>query len=400
MGPQLHKRLPREAVAEILAAFNDGHLSEEQACTLLGVKRTRLYELRKEWLKARPHGDFQPRRVRKMPGRSLPPAIEAFLHEELRYLRDEAQAFRGRFNFAVMAEAVERKFERRMHRNSVRRFALRHGYYHQLPEETRKVYIRFESAGPGALYQHDTSRHVWLPGTGCYQDLILTQDDYSRKVVWAQLLERETAWAHLCAVRTTLTRYGRPLAYYVDQHSFFRFVAHRGVHVTYRLGEDEGNVQFRRALLAVEVGVIYARRAQAKGKIEKRFDYFQRRLPPLCERYRIHNVTEAAPLLDELVGYYNERRVHAETGEIPEERWTRGVREGRSRLRSLPADTDLDVIFSLQVTRKVRPDGTIQFGGRVWPIGRLAGRQVVVCFQPDQRLIVLHEGRRIGDYRL
>ena len=61
-------------------------------------------------------------------------------------------------------------------------------------------------------------------------------------------MEKETSFAHLQTVRDTVSVYGLPLSYYVDEHSIFRFVERRGVHVTYNLGKDEGKVQFKRAL--------------------------------------------------------------------------------------------------------------------------------------------------------
>lgn len=94
----------------------------------------------------------------------------------------------------------------------MRRWAVREGYYHQTAAETRQVYVRWESAGPGALWHHDTSHHRWLPGVDGYQDLILTQDDYSRQIVGWRLEGQERLWDHLCMVRDTIARWGRPLA--------------------------------------------------------------------------------------------------------------------------------------------------------------------------------------------
>jgi hypothetical protein len=120
-----------------------------------------------------------------------------------------------------------------------------------LPEEKKKLYARFETPGPGFLFQHDTSKHQWVPALGGYQFLILTKDDYSRLFVGAQLIERGGIFEHLEVARRTVERYGRALAYYVDQHSIFRFVEHHGVHVRYLLGFDEGEIQFRRALHSI-----------------------------------------------------------------------------------------------------------------------------------------------------
>lgn len=132
MASQLHKRLPRDKVVEVLSAFNAGDLSEARACALLGVKRSRLYTLQRAWLNARrsENGEFRLRQQRQTaPARGFPSEIAAFLHNALRDLRDEAQVSGKRLNFAALAAVVERKFGRRMHRNSVRRFAIRHGYY-------------------------------------------------------------------------------------------------------------------------------------------------------------------------------------------------------------------------------------------------------------------------------
>jgi hypothetical protein len=50
MGKQIHKRLCVEFVEEILEAFNKQEITEKTACELLGIKRARLYKLRKHWL--------------------------------------------------------------------------------------------------------------------------------------------------------------------------------------------------------------------------------------------------------------------------------------------------------------------------------------------------------------
>ena len=124
---------------------------------------------------------------------AFPPEVQQFLHEQLRYIRDAAQLYRRRFNFALLAEEAHKRFGYPFQRNSIRRFALRHGYYHQRPEEKGKIYVRFEMPGPGILFQHAASRYCWLPALGGQQYLLLTQNDYSRRVVGALLVPRETS---------------------------------------------------------------------------------------------------------------------------------------------------------------------------------------------------------------
>lgn len=77
---------------------------------------------------------------------------------------------------------------------------------------------------------------------------------------------KKTSFDHLSVARKTIEDYGLPLAYYVDQHSIFRFVKHRGIHVSYTVGEDEGKIQFKRALEILGIGVIYAHSPEAKER--------------------------------------------------------------------------------------------------------------------------------------
>lgn len=259
MPPQLHRRLPLDFVTEILRALNDGQLDDQQARFLLGIGRSQLYELRRRWLWKSPKGEFTLSRHVGSPGPRFHPEIEQWLHEELSYIRDEAEyGYRRRFNFAFLADRTRQRFHQPFHRNSLRRWAIQQGYYQPRSGQARKVYTRFEKSGIGVLFQHDSSHHVWLPCTREEQALVLTQDDHSRRVVGGLLVASESAWAHLCVARQTLESFGLPLAYYVDQHSIFRFVVHGSRHKTYHLREDEGQVQFRRALQALGVGIIYA----------------------------------------------------------------------------------------------------------------------------------------------
>lgn len=397
MGHQLYQRLPQAFVEDVLEAFNDRRMTERQACELLALGRSRLYTLRREWLRQRP--TWALRAPQRTP-RPWSPAITAWLHEECRYLQAAAEPFRGRFNFAVLAEAAHRRFGRRVSRSGVRRWAIREGYYQQTATETRKVYVRWEAPGPGALWHHDTSHHRWLPRLDGFQDLILTQDDYSRRIVGWRLQAQERLWDHLCLVREAIERWGRPLAYYVDEHGYFRYVSRASAWRRERLRTDEGELQFRRILQALDIGVVYAHSPEAKGKIEKRFDYFQRRLPPLCERYRITEVRHAHPVLEELIGYYNEDRPHQETGEIPATRWAGGVQRGQGRLRPVPEALDLSLLFALHHDRVVHTDGKVRFQGKLWSVGAPPGSRITVCWRPDERLVMLWNGSPVGAYQL
>lgn len=400
MTEQLAKRAALEWVEYVLEQFNERALSEKQACQLLEIKRIQLYELRKRWLKAKIG-----KRAFKLcsSGQNqklfLTKEMQEFLHQELTYIKKEAYYYRSKFNFAYLSEKVFKKFGVSLHRNTIRRFAIKEGYYSQTPKEKKKPCIRFEMDSIGALFQHDTSRHVWLPLSGRYHDLIMTKDDHSRLITGFSLREVESAWEHISLSRRVFEKYGRPLAYYVDRHSIFKFnLGSECIHYTRRISEEEGKVQFKRVLTSLDISALYAQDAKSKGKIEKGFDYFQRRLPFECERYNVKTVREAMKILAELVYFYNHKRVHLETEEIPLERWKKAIREKRSKLRPIPQDIDLDAIFSLHFPRTVYNDGTIKFQGRKYKINQLPGKKVTIAFIPGKKIMALFENQKIWQY--
>lgn len=402
-GQRIHKRLSREFVEDILEAFNEKGITEEMALELLGIKRARLYRMREGWLRCKARGEeFSLWNRKGSKFHKFSGEVEEWLHKELKYIRTEADLYRGIFNFAFLAEIAERQFQRGFQRNSIRLFALRHGYYHALPEEKSKVYTRFETSGPGALFQHDTSQHLWIPLLGQNQSVILTLDDYSRKVLGAVISEKETTASHLSLTRQVVERYGLPFAYYVDNHSIFRFVERESRHYRHIVGESEAEVQFKRALSSIGVGLIYTGegRGAAKGKVEKKFDYFQRRLPYICEKKGIRKVEDAQAELDELVAFYNDCRVHHETGEIPSKRWDKAIEGGKGKISTLNDSLDLDWVFSLHYERTVQKDGTLDFYGKHYKVGRYPRQRVTVSLIPDSKIMFYKGTNKICEYHL
>jgi hypothetical protein len=126
--------------------------------------------------------------------------------------------------------------------------------------------------------------------------------------------------------------------------------------VQYHLGQDEADSQFKRALRMLNIGLIYTALSspEAKGKVEKAFDYLQRRVPYLCERYKVRDLKEAQKIVDEVCDHYNNKSEHLETGEIPQQRWEEGLKAGKSLIRPIPPGVRLDLILSLHYPRTVK----------------------------------------------
>jgi hypothetical protein len=395
---QLHRRMSWQGVWQVMEHFCARYISAEAACRWLEIKRSRLYELKKQWLAAREQGKKERGWLYQREGfaRRLTSEERVYIEGELKYLKEESPYFKGHYNFAVLSEQCRRMFGRSFHRNTIRRWAIREGHFNPREDKTGKACIRFETGAVGLLWQHDSSPHAWLPYTKRMDVLILTEDDHSRKVVGGLLVGRDTAWHHLCVARTSIETYGCPAAYYVDNHAIFR-------------PENSEHTQFTRALASVNTVVKLTAKAhpQSKGKIEKRFDYFQRRLPYLCERHHITNLTKANELLKELINDYNTLHVHAETREVPEKRWMKAIEEKRSYLQPIPDKTPLDVVFALHFERAVKKDGTIHFCGQSWQIPHAPRyRKVTVALRPPvprrplTELFVMYKGSTLAHFVL
>lgn len=388
--PQLHKRLDWQNVWQIVAAFAEHRLAQTVACRWLDISRSRLYQLRHRWLSRQGEKPSETwlHSPRSSPTIAFSPELQTFLREELRYIKEQSEFFRGHINFAFLAQECQRRFGCHVHRNTLRRWAVREGLYVPEQDPTGKAYVRFEMGGIGLLFQHDSSPHVWVPHMKQEAALIMTIDDHSRKVVGARLVPHDTAWNHICVLRSTIETFGCPVAYYTDNHLLFAPVT-------------DANAQFSRILQTLQVQMKYHRKRQpqAKGKVEKRFDYFQRRVPNLCERHNVTNLTDANKILDDQVAFYNEHHVHAETQEIPDHRWKRAQEEGRTFLRPAQVEGSWDILFALHYKRQVKKDGTIQFAGKIWQIEnapRYGWVSVVLrppssSRRPHTEIFVLHE---------
>jgi hypothetical protein len=375
---QLHNRMNWQTAWQIVSEVATKHMKIPVGCKSLGVSRAHLYRLVRRWFQWN-QKELSPEWLcsrREPRDSSLPEKVQDFLRKEILYLTQKSIHFRDHFNFSLLAQMCHQEFKKRFSRQTVRRWAIREKLFIPEIHSTVKALTRFDVGSVGELFQHDSSPHLWVPATVRSDVLILTIDDHSRKIVGAKLVPRDTSWHHLCVVRQTLETYGRPIAYYTDNHMIFQ-------------PSTDLHAQFSRALVALDIDARLAGKGQpqAKGKVEKRFDYLQRRIPYLCERYHIKNLTAANRILDQEVAYFNDCHVHAETKETPNQRWKRALQEGRCHLRDLPTTVQLDIIFGLHEKRSLKKDGSFVFGGTRFeiPRGPRYGEVTVVLHPPFGR---------------
>jgi hypothetical protein len=187
--------------------------------------------------------------------------------------------------------------------------------------------------------------------------LITSLDDFSRKILYADLFEQETTWAHIRAAEALMRTYGIPLRYYVDSLRVFRFVQGRDSfwrkHI---LQTDEADPQWRQVMKILGVDVSYALSPQAKGKVERPYRWLQDRIVRTCAIEKLATIEEVRAVLKEELDRYNNHQVHSTTGEVPSIRFDKARKEGNSLFRPfvLPKPyTSAKDVFCLREKRMV-----------------------------------------------
>jgi hypothetical protein len=368
----LFHRLPLSFVEATLAAFNDGHLSSIDACARLGVGRSRLYTLRTQWLAAGRHLPLTPSGGDH--STPWPDEAEAFLR--LTLATDAVP------NFSFLADELHRRFAFKRSASNVRSHVLKHmaellrGPLKRGPKPRR----RWQRKGYGDLLQHDSSPHQWWPGEKL-QILALTIDDATRFIVGAGFIEAETTFAHLAHVRKIFLTHGLPNDFYTDGLSLFG-------HESRKAGDTDTLSQFQRALGCLGVGHLVAKDPESKGKVERQFDFWQKRLPALFAMESVGTREQANELLASQIQWHHQHHVSRTTKLTPLQAVEKSQLEQSACWRPSPPPELLDLHLAIHHTRVIQKAGEISFLGRRWQITPRETNQVTIVQQPDQFRVI------------
>ena len=145
--------------------------------------------------------------------------------------------------------------------------------------------------------------------------MITSLDDFSRFMLYAALLKKETSWAHILALEAVILHYGLPYSYYVDSHRIFRFVQSRdSFWRRHHKLTDEASPQWKQVLDDCNVKVIHSLSPQARGKVERPYGWLQDRIIRTCVRENVTDIRQAQEVLDQELYRYNYRQVIPQPG--------------------------------------------------------------------------------------
>ncbi|HAB16909.1 MAG TPA: hypothetical protein DCE44_10715, partial [Verrucomicrobiales bacterium] len=355
----------------ILQAFNSGQLDAQTAMERLLISRSRLYQLRQQWLRQKAGFSTD------CSGGDHRPAWPTEAHQFLEQILPHSQPL----NFALLADELARRFGFQRSRASVAAYVRAHFPRLAAPlQPGPKPRRRWESSSLGELWQHDSSPHAWWPAAA-YPTLILTLDDHSRKILGGTFVPSDTTWSHFTHLRPLLESFGLPACLYTDGLSLFG----------HRTPADrlDTHSQFQRAFCALGVHHRVAPDAQAKGKIERRFLIFQKRLVTLLAFEKITDYPQANAFLQTQLAWHNQNTRCRTTQLTPNQAWEKAHSQRHSKLRPIPPTPLLDLHLAIHLQRRLNTDHTIDFLGRSWPITPTSKKSVTLIHHPEERFWVV-----------
>lgn len=195
----------------------------------------------------------------------------------------------------------------------------------------------------GLLLQMDGSPHRYNgKDEWC---LIGAIDDATSEIPHAEFFLGEDTLSCMTVMQKIIEKKGVPHAIYTDKAGIFG-------------GKKRQNFsQFCRACEELDIQVICADSAQAKGRIERTWDTIQDRLVPEMRIRNIRRMPAANSYLQEqfLANYWQNNNTVA-------------PRNNESRYRKLSAKVDLREIFCIKEFRAVKADHTISWQGDIYQV--------------------------------
>ena len=357
MAKQLHKNFTDSQVKELIERYLKKEIERKYIQEILHIKKARFFVLVAEYRKD--PNKFSVQYVRKSEKR-IPQSAEKNIIKELKVdksLIENKDVPLGRYNYSYIKTRLEKEYKQRVSLPTIIDRAKKHGFYLKRKPKKKLHDREVITNYTGELIQHDSSLHMFSPLARMKWHLITSIDDFSRFLLYAVLLLKESTWAHIMALQTVFLKHGLPYSYYVDSHRIFRFVQGRdSIWRKHYLFTDDVDTQWGQVMDDCGVKVIPALSPQAKGKVERPYGWLQDRLIRTCVRENVTDIKEAQRVLRREVHRYNYEQVHSTTQEVPYYRFQRALKEKKSLFREFaikPPYKSVKDIFCLRMKKTI-----------------------------------------------
>ena len=201
MAKQLHKRFSAEEVKMLLENYLDDKVELIYILEMLGVERSRFFELLKQYRSDPDNFSIQYRR--KRPTRKIAKGVEKSIMNELtkeKKLIEDKEIPITFYNYSYTKDQIYQNYGQKVALSTIIDRAKKWGFYKPRQKE-RKCHDReILTNYVGEIIQHDSSHHRFSPYSDKKWYLITSLDDYSRLLLYYRLVEKETPWYHILAL--------------------------------------------------------------------------------------------------------------------------------------------------------------------------------------------------------
>ena len=210
---QLHKKFTNSQAKELMERYLKKEIKRSYLQEILGIKRRRFCLLVKKYRKNPDSFSIQYHREKKT--RTIPMATEKNILKELKIeqnlIKDKDVPLKS-YNYSFIMDQLENKSKQKVSLPTIINRAKKYGFYFKKPE--RKAHDREVLTNyAGELIQHNSSHHLFAPQAKAKWYLITSIDDFSRYLLYAILLKKETAWAHIMALQAIFLKHGLPFSF-------------------------------------------------------------------------------------------------------------------------------------------------------------------------------------------
>ena len=349
----------------------DKRLTQREAARMLGLTSRQVRRLVRAYQRDGPAGLASKRRGRPSNRRiCLGLRFEAL--ELVRELYCD-------FGPTLAQEKLSEVHELRLSVETLRAWMIEDGLW--VPRARRKPRIqqpRRRRPCLGELVQIDGCDHEWFENRRARCTALVFIDDATGALMGLLFCESESTFSYFAAMRSYLERYGKPVALYSDKAGVFRVNAKEPV-------GGAGVTQFGRAMSSLNVDIICANTPAAKGRVERAHLTLQDRLVKELRLRGIDDVVAANGFAPEFRDDYNRR-------------FARAPRSEHDAHRPLRASDDLERLFTLQLSRKVTKNLTVNYKRVLYVLdktdaaGAARGRRLDVEEQEDGTITFRYDG--------
>ncbi|WP_036261773.1 ISNCY family transposase [Methylocapsa aurea] len=363
---------------DVLLDVAAGRMSVREACALLGMGRRQAFRLLAGFRADGGASLISKRRGRPSNNR-LPDAVRDLT-------MGLVKAHYADFGPTLACEKLAALHDCRVSRETLRKWMIEDGLWIDRRRRLPSVHQpRNRRERTGELIQIDGSKHFWFENRGPQCTLIVYIDDATSRILHAAFVPSESTLDNLRETRAYVEQHGRPIAFYSDKHAIFR------VNKRDAAGGD-GMTQFGRALHELNIDILCANSAPAKGRVERSFGTLQDRL---VRELRLANVATLEAANAFLPGFLEAH--NARFGKPPF--------AAADAHRPLQENVAIEDVFAWKEERTVSNNLTLQYDKILFILEPnevtrpLARKRVTVFDYPDGRLAISHQGRDLP-YRM